>query len=100
MNVVREEFKVNGKELVGVRVDLPHAPLIVIASRNKPDCFVACGYVDVQTADKLGDCAGIVSGVKTFQDVLNAPIKKLSKEAERRGGTVGMTGSELLVKLG
>lgn len=100
MKVTTGELLVGKTPCTAVRVELPGAPLIVIASKQKPNCFVACGYVDVETADKLGDCAAIVSGVKTFQDVLDAPIKKLSKEAERLGALVGMRGSQFLEKLG
>ena len=45
------------------------------------------------------DAAVIVSGVKNFEDMLNAKVKAVSPAAATRGVTAEMTGKEALLKL-
>ncbi|MGQ9530275.1 MAG: DUF1805 domain-containing protein, partial [Candidatus Bathycorpusculaceae bacterium] len=40
--------------------------------------------------------AAVVSGVKTFEDVLNASVKAVTSKAEKFGVKVGMKGAEAL----
>ncbi len=44
-----------------------------------------CGYLNPATAEKLGDAAVIVSGVRTFEDMLDAKIKWASPKAKELG---------------
>jgi uncharacterized protein YunC (DUF1805 family) len=50
----------------------------------------------VDAAEKLGVTAAVVSGVKTFDDVLKAEIKAVTSKAEIRGIRRGMKGLEAL----
>jgi uncharacterized protein YunC (DUF1805 family) len=61
--------------------------------------FVGCGYFDVAVADRVGDAAAIVTGVKTIDDLLAAPIVRLSERARAAGVVEGMTGREALLRL-
>ena len=74
------------------RVDLK-LPLILICG-NKG--ILACGYLNVDTFDKTGEAGAIVSGVRTFDDMLTAKIVKVSKAAQEIGIQVGATGIEAL----
>lgn len=87
-------LKVDGKACLGVRVELPDSPplLLVIAEKG----FAMCGFLNVEAAEKLGVAAAMVSGVKTFEDVLNAQVKAITSKAKSFGAEVGMKGSEAL----
>jgi uncharacterized protein YunC (DUF1805 family) len=87
-------LKIDDKVCLGIRVELPNSPplLIVIADEG----FIMCGFLNVEAAEKLGVAAAMVSGVKTFDDVLNANVKAVTSKAETLGVKVGMKGAEAL----
>ena len=58
--------------------------------------FLGCGYFDVNTANKVGDAAAIVTGVKTFDEMLNANVIKVSEKAKELGIKEGMKGKDAL----
>jgi uncharacterized protein YunC (DUF1805 family) len=89
--------KVDGKECLGMRAELPDSPplLLIIAEKG----FVMCGFLNIDTAEKLGVTAAMVSGVKTFEDVLNAQIKAMTSKAKGFGVEVGMKGTEALRRM-
>ncbi len=62
--------------------------------------FVGCGYFDIAVANRVGDAVAIVTGVKTIEEVLAAPIVRLSDKAREAGVVEGMTGREAAVVLG
>lgn len=86
--------KVDGYTASGLRVDLPDSPPLVAIIGEKG--FVMCGFLNVDAAEKLGVTAAVVSGVKTFDDVLKAEVKAVTSKAELRGIKRGMTGLEAL----
>ena len=53
----------------------------------------------METANKVGDAAVIVSGVKNFEDMLNAKVKAVSDAAATLGIDTTMTGRDALLKL-
>ena len=67
------QVKVGNKTYVGVRVELPESPplLLIVAEKG----FVMCGFLNIEVAERIGVAAAMVSGVKTFEDVLNADVK-------------------------
>jgi len=78
---------------IGLKMDMEHAPLLVI----RAGCgFVMCGYLNIEVANKLGDVAVRVTGVRSFEDVLNAKTVDVSQAAKERGITVGITAKEAL----
>ena len=89
------ELKVDGKNCLGLKVDLPSspAPLVLITAEKG---FVMCGFLDMQAAEKLNVAAALVSGVKSFDDVLNAQVKSVTFKAKGLGVETGMKGSEAL----
>ncbi len=85
-------LKIDDKVAVGVRVDLPDAPpLLLIVGRTG---FVMCGFLNIDAAEKVNVTAAMVSGVKTFNDVLEAGIKAVTAKAKRKGIKVGMKGKD------
>ncbi|HLE87966.1 MAG TPA: DUF1805 domain-containing protein, partial [Candidatus Brocadiaceae bacterium] len=61
-----EEIKLGNGSALGLKLDMEHAPLLVIRARKG---FVMCGYLNMDVANKLGDAAVRVTGVKSFEDV-------------------------------
>jgi uncharacterized protein YunC (DUF1805 family) len=85
-------LKIDDKVAVGLRVDLPDSPpLLLIVGRTG---FVMCGFLDIDAAEKVDVTAAMVRGVKTFNDVLEAGIKAITSKAKRKGIKVGMKGEE------
>ncbi len=86
--------KVDGKNCLGLRTDLPDSPplLLIIAEKG----FVMCGYLNVDAAEKIGVAAAMVSGVKSFEDVLNAQVKAVTTKAKNLGAEVGISATEAL----
>ena len=89
------ELKVDGKNCLGLRVDLPDspAPLVLITAEKG---FVMCGFLNIEAAERLNVAAALVSGVKSFDDVLNAQVKAATSKASGLGVETGMKGSEAL----
>ncbi len=88
-------LKVDSKGCVGLQVELPDCPaLLLLITAEKG--VVACGFLNLEAAEKLGVAAAIVSGVKTFEDVLNAQIKAMTSKAKDLGVEAGMKGAEAL----
>ena len=91
------QVKVGNKTYVGVRVELPESPplLLIVAEKG----FVMCGFLNIEAAERLGVAAAMVSGVKTFEDVLNAEIKAATSKAKGMGVQPGMRGAEALARM-
>lgn len=77
----------------GVLVRLGKAPLILVSAKKG---FVMCGYLNMETAEKLSDAACMVRGVSSFEDVLCAKVVALTARAKELGVQEGMTGGEAL----
>jgi uncharacterized protein YunC (DUF1805 family) len=90
-------IKVDGKNLTGLRTDLPESPPLLLIMGEKG--FIMCGFLNVENAEKLGVTAAVVSGVKTFEDVLQGQVKALTSKAKVLGIEVGMKGAEALKRL-
>lgn len=88
-------LRVDGKACLGLRVDLPEcsAPMLLIMGEKG---FVMCGLLNVEAAERLNVAAAVVSGVKTFDDVLTAQVKATTSKAKGLGVELGMKGSEAL----
>ena len=91
-----EKIIIDGKEFEAWRIPTESATILLIKAAHG---FIGCGYFDVQTANKLQEHVGIVTGVKTFDDMLEAKIFACSNSAEVVGLRKGMSGREALLKL-
>jgi uncharacterized protein YunC (DUF1805 family) len=91
-------LKVEGKPCLGLCVDLPNssAPLLLIRAEKG---FVMCGFLNIEAAEKLGVTAAMVSGVKTFEDVLDAQVKAVTSKAKSLGIEIEMKGAEALRRM-
>ncbi|MDH7595519.1 MAG: YunC family protein [Candidatus Bathyarchaeia archaeon] len=89
-----EQLIIDNKTAIGLKVDLPDSPpLLVVIGKTG---FVMCGFLNIEAAEKLNVVAAMVSGVRTFEDVLKADIKVVTSKAKMRGISVGMKGEEAI----
>lgn len=95
--IVIKQVDINGKKVVGIEVkDLGNAPLIIVKADKG---YVMCGYLNIEVAEKLGDAAAIVSGVKSVEEMLKKPVKSVTSKARELGVEPGMKGREALQKM-
>ncbi|MCZ7383146.1 MAG: DUF1805 domain-containing protein [Candidatus Methanoperedens sp.] len=91
-----EQIKLDKGSALGLKMDMENAPLLVI----RAGCgFVMCGYLNMDIANKLGDVAVRVTGVRSFEEVLNAKAQDVSLAAKSLGIIVGMTAKDALNKM-
>jgi uncharacterized protein YunC (DUF1805 family) len=87
-------IKIDAKSCMGMRADLPDSPPLLLIIGEKG--FVMCGFLNMESAERLGVAAAVVSGVKTFEDVLNEQVKSVTSKAKNLGVEVGMKGIDAL----
>ena len=91
-----QEVAIDGKKVFGLKVDLQGAPLLLLAAKKG---YVMCGYLNIDTAERLGQAAAVVTGVKSFEDVLNAKVVRLTTRAKQLGVREGMLGRDALRRM-
>ena len=89
-----DHVKLDGYIAVGLRVDLPESPPLLVIIGEKG--FIMCGFLNIDVAERLGVAAATVSGVKSFDDVLKAEVRAATSKAEVLGVKRGMSGYEAL----
>ena len=82
------EITFEGKSYAAVQQNIGNLPLIVIKAKTG---YVACSYIDKDTAEKVGDVAAFVAGVKTVDDFKKAKIRHVTTWAENLGIREGMS---------
>ncbi|MBS4173951.1 DUF1805 domain-containing protein [Bacillus sp. FJAT-49736] len=91
---------INGHTFIATTVALPKTNLLTISNDKG---YIMCGALDVALLNnRLKDrniIAGRAVGVKTVEELLNAPLESITWEAEKLGITVGMTGKDALLKM-
>ncbi|MDX5474802.1 MAG: DUF1805 domain-containing protein [Bacillaceae bacterium] len=91
---------INGEQFTAVTVKLPKTNFMAVTSEKG---YIMCGALDVALLnEKLKDrgiIAGRAVGVRTIEQLLEAPLESVTIEAENRGIHVGMPGKEALLKM-
>jgi uncharacterized protein YunC (DUF1805 family) len=91
-----EMIQLKKGQLTGYCIDLGKAPLLILQAKKG---YIMCGYLNMNTANKLGDIAGKVTGVKTYDDMLKATVIEISENAKKEGLTEGMNAQDFLQSL-
>ncbi|MHB1492358.1 MAG: YunC family protein [Thermoplasmataceae archaeon] len=94
--VETREVTIEGKTFTYLKMDMEKAPLVIIKG-NKG--YVMCGYLNMETADKLGDIAVRVKGVKDADTILSSKVEAVSVRAKEIGIDVGMPVRAIISKL-
>ncbi|MFL6555044.1 MAG: YunC family protein [Bacillus sp. (in: firmicutes)] len=93
-------IEINGHTFLAVSVLLPKTTLLAVSSDKG---YIMCGALDVGLLnDKLKDrkiIAGRAVGVRTIEQLLNAPLESVTWEAEALGIHQGMIGKDALLKM-
>ncbi|WP_442595978.1 YunC family protein [Neobacillus sp. D3-1R] len=91
---------IEGHTFLAVTVKLPKTTLLVVTNDKG---YIMCGALDVGLLnEKLKDrkiIAGRAVGVKTIEQLLDAPLESITFEAESLGIHKGMIGKEALLKM-
>ncbi|MCZ2258182.1 YunC family protein [Sporosarcina sp. G11-34] len=95
-----EPIVIEGYTFLAVSVVLPKTNLLVVTNDNG---YIMCGALDIALLnEKLKDrkvIAGRAVGVKTIEQLLDAPLESITYEAQELGITKGMVGREALLKM-
>ncbi|WP_059173582.1 YunC family protein [Bacillus sp. FJAT-27445] len=93
-------IEIDGTTFLGITVELPKTTLLVITGRCG---YIMCGALDVGLLNrKLRDrkiVAGRAVGVRTIDQLLEAPLESVTFEAEKLGIRIGMAGRDALLKM-
>lgn len=93
-------IEIDGNTFLAVTVLLPKTTLLVVTSAKG---YIMCGALDVDLLnEKLKDrnvIAGRAVGVKTIEQLLNAPLESITFGAEELGIYKGMIGKDALLKM-
>jgi len=90
-------FEIDGKMAIGVSVELPKTRLLAISTDKG---YIMCGALDVHLLNtRLAAreiLAGRALGVRTLEELLDAPLADVTDAALQVGISVGMTGRDAL----
>ena len=93
-------IEIAGRMFTAISVKLPKTNLLIVTSERG---YIMCGALDVALLnEKLADrniIAGRAVGVKTIEELLNAPLESITYGAEQVGISEGMIGKEALLKM-
>jgi uncharacterized protein YunC (DUF1805 family) len=76
------------------RIELKR-PLLIMRSAKG---FLACGYINIETCNRTDDACALVNA-GNFDDMKQALVFAVSRQAERLGIQVGDTGESALLKM-
>lgn len=92
--------EIEGHTFIATTVRLPKTTLLTVSNEKG---YIMCGALDVGLLnEKLRDrhiIAGRAVGVKTIEQLLEAPLESVTYEAEKIGVTAGMRGKDALLKM-
>ncbi len=95
--VTMSPIEFDGKIFISVDVTLPKTHLIAIQAHNG---YIMCGALDVNLLNTRLQSRHIIAGravgVRTVEELLNAPLESITDAAASLGITIGMTGKEAL----
>lgn len=93
-------IEIEGKQFTATSVVLPKTNLLMVSNDIG---YIMCAALDVDLLnDMLADrkvIAARAKGVRSIDDLLNAPLEKITDASKEYGWEVGMTGRDALAKL-
>ncbi|HDL09870.1 MAG TPA: DUF1805 domain-containing protein [Candidatus Omnitrophica bacterium] len=94
---VYRKLKIGKKQVEAFQLKLFSRNLIVIKGSKG---YIMCGYLDMDTAEKLGEVAVRISGVNTISQALKGNVESCSKNAHRLGIYKGQPITEVIEIIG
>lgn len=83
-----DAVKFGDKEYRGIKQQIGNLSLVIVRAKYG---YIACSYISKDTAEKVGDVAAFVQGVKDYPDLLNAKIQGKTTWADDLGIREGMS---------
>jgi len=87
----------NGETVIGVEVKLPKTTLLAIATDKG---YIMCGALDVDLLNERLQSRNIIAGravgVRTLQELMDAPLELVTTAAKSLGIEPGMKGADAL----
>lgn len=91
---------IEGHTVMGVEVKLPKTTLLAVYTTRG---YIMCGALDVGLLNhRLADrqiIAGRAVGVRTLEDLLEAPLESVTVEAEKWGVHAGLKGKDAILRM-
>lgn len=84
----QKKINLDGRDYIAIEQRIGNLPLIVVKAKSG---YIACSYIDRKTAEKVGDVAAFVAGIKTVDDLKKAKIRAVTSWAENLGIREGMS---------
>lgn len=98
--VIMTPIVIDNHQFTAITVKLPKTNFMAVTNENG---YIMCGALDVALLnEKLKDrgiIAGRAVGVRTIEQLLEAPLESVTIEAENKGINVGMKGKDALLKM-
>lgn len=95
-----EPIHIDDRTAIGIEVKLPKTTLLVVTTDKG---YIMCGALDVGLLnERLRDrniIAGRAVGVKTLEELLEAPLESVTYHAEELGIRAGMKGREAILNM-
>ncbi|MGB7999906.1 MAG: DUF1805 domain-containing protein [Anaerobacillus sp.] len=91
---------IDGHPFTAVSMQLPKTNFLAVMNENG---YIMCGALDIALLnEKLSDrkiIAGRAVGVRSIDQLLDAPLESVTLEAEARGITIGTKGRDAMLKM-
>lgn len=98
--VTMTPIMIDGHQFTAITVKLPKTNFMAITTEKG---YIMCGALDVALLnEKLKDrgiIAGRAVGVRTIEQLLEAPLESVTYEAENLGIKAGTIGKDALIKM-
>lgn len=95
-----QPITIEGHQVVAISVKLPKTTLLVVTTEKG---YIMCGALDVALLnERLADrniIAGRAVGVKTIEQLLDAPLESVTHTAEELGVFAGMKGRDAILAM-
>lgn len=91
---------IDGMMFTSIRVELPKTNLLIVTNEIG---YIMCAALDVDVLNHLLKdrevIAGRAVGVRTIDDLLEAPLERVTEASKKFGWKVGMKGKEALLQI-
>ena len=88
------KINIEGRDYKACHIQVQNSNILIIAAQNG---FIACGYINIDIANKKNNACAIITGVKNLDELLSEKVKMVSNAAGKIGIKEGMTGKEALL---
>lgn len=92
-----KEVTLDGSKLIGVEIDLPNSPPLILVRGQRS--FAMCGFLNLESAEKIGLAAVMSSGVSSVEELLAAPVKGATSRARELGAKIGEKVADSLLRM-